>query len=151
MAQTGQISRHVFLSTYEDINATPEEEPHKRSVFVTDLAEQVEMNISTIIQVGHQLAVIGDECNRRYSGKLEDPLFHLAKGIVACVFQTRFWGKNVLKIVGSSLSSSWRRKIIDYVWLVWIPLNCAFQKWGPALLMAAFTWWLVTHGLQNWH
>ncbi|KAL7982737.1 hypothetical protein Chor_010335, partial [Crotalus horridus] len=151
MAQTGQISRHFFLSTFEDTNAVLEEEPPKRSVFITDFADQVEMNIRSIIQVGHQLAVIGDECNRRYSGKLEDPLFQLAKGIVVwknriCVFQTRFWDKNVVKSVGSSLDSSWR-KIIDYIWLVWIPLNWAFHKWGPALLMAAFTWWL--HELQN--
>uniref|UniRef100_A0A8C5S5U5 Uncharacterized protein n=1 Tax=Laticauda laticaudata TaxID=8630 RepID=A0A8C5S5U5_LATLA len=129
------------------MNAVLKEEPPKRSVFITEFTEQVEMNIRSIIQVGHQLAIIGDECNRRYSGKWEDPLFQLAKGIVACVFQTRFWGKNVMKTVGNSLDKSWRKKLIDNVWLVWIPLNCTFQKWGPAFLMAAFTWLL--HELQN--
>uniref|UniRef100_A0A2D4PN41 Uncharacterized protein n=1 Tax=Micrurus surinamensis TaxID=129470 RepID=A0A2D4PN41_MICSU len=102
------------------MNAVLKEEPSKRSVFITEFAEQVEMDIRSIIQVGHQLAIIGDECNRRYTGKLEDPLFQLAKGIAACVFQTRFWGKNVMKTVGNYLDKSWRKKVIDYVWVNFI-------------------------------
>uniref|UniRef100_A0A670HUK7 Uncharacterized protein n=1 Tax=Podarcis muralis TaxID=64176 RepID=A0A670HUK7_PODMU len=102
-------------------------------------------------QVGHQLAMIGDECNRMYTGKWEDSLLHLAKGIAANVFHTCIWSnfRSIMKAFGSFLSSGWRKKILDCNWILWVPLNCVCQKWWPAALLAILMWGLVTYGLQD--
>nr|XP_028584571.1 uncharacterized protein LOC114596893 isoform X1 [Podarcis muralis] len=146
MAQRGQNSRHFLLSRHNNVNA--EENSHNRSV---DIAEQMEMNIRAATQVGHQLAMIGDECNRMYTGKWEDSLLHLAKGIAANVFHTCIWSnfRSIMKAFGSFLSSGWRKKILDCNWILWVPLNCVCQKWWPAALLAILMWGLVTYGLQD--
>ncbi|XP_033003917.1 uncharacterized protein LOC117046229 [Lacerta agilis] len=148
MAQMGQNSRHFLLSSHNNVNAAPEWNSHNRSV---DIAEQMEMNIRAATQVGHQLAMIGDECNRMYTGKLEDSLLHLAKGIAANVFHACIWSnfRSIMKAFGSFLNSGWRKKILDCNWILWLPLNCVCQKWWPAALLAILMWGLVTYGLQD--
>ncbi|KAJ6666380.1 hypothetical protein lerEdw1_000653 [Lerista edwardsae] len=116
MTQSGQTSRHFLLTSRQNVRTSPGDDVHNRSAAIPNIAEQMEINISTATQIGHQLAIIGDEYNRSYSGKLEDLLFDLAKGIAASAFQTCAWSslKSILKSFGSFFNTDWRRKMFDY-------------------------------------
>uniref|UniRef100_A0A803U154 Uncharacterized protein n=1 Tax=Anolis carolinensis TaxID=28377 RepID=A0A803U154_ANOCA len=72
----------------------------------------MEINIRAVTQVGRQLALIGDEYNRAYTGKMEESLFHLTKRVAANVFQSCFWNsfKRVMESLGSFLKSGWKKK-----------------------------------------
>ncbi|KAJ7419375.1 hypothetical protein BTVI_25822 [Pitangus sulphuratus] len=77
MSQTRRTPRHFVLSSYP--GGAPEEEPYSNLQTIPDTTEQMEFDISSATQVGHQLALIGDEFNRRYHRSLEDTLLHLAR------------------------------------------------------------------------
>ncbi|OXB61750.1 UNVERIFIED_CONTAM: hypothetical protein H355_011931 [Colinus virginianus] len=77
MSQARRSPGRVPLSIYPD--GAPEEQTYGSLLAAPDTAEQMELNISSAIQVGHQLALIGDEFNRDYSRKIEDTLLHLAR------------------------------------------------------------------------
>uniref|UniRef100_A0A8D0H1B8 Uncharacterized protein n=1 Tax=Sphenodon punctatus TaxID=8508 RepID=A0A8D0H1B8_SPHPU len=150
MSQARRIPRHFIVFSYR--NGAPEEESHNRLLVVPD-AEQMEFNISAAIQVGHQLAVIGDEFNRVHQGKLEDMLLHLARGMIARVSQTCIWNifESVMKSLGGLLNSGWTKKIVDYGgWISRLPVKYMCQKWMPAaVVFVALFWWIVSYGMQN--
>ncbi|KAJ7329479.1 hypothetical protein JRQ81_015653 [Phrynocephalus forsythii] len=150
MTQIGQHPRQFLHSRYENLIAAAEDEIHIRSATVPDTPEQMETNISAVTQVGRQLAIIGDEYNKAYDGKLEGPLFHLVKGMAASIFQACFWNrfKSAMETPENFYSSGWR-KIIDCLWIVCVPLKYLCQKWVPATLLTILMWWLLTYGLQN--
>ncbi|XP_078250349.1 uncharacterized protein LOC144589485 [Pogona vitticeps] len=135
MIQTGHTSSWFLRSSYENLITAPGDEIHN----------------SAVIQVGRQLAVIGDEYNRTHRGKLEGSLFHLVKRMAASISQTCFWNcfKSVMKSSEDFYNSGWRKKIIDCVWIVCVPLKYLCQKWVPATLFTILMWWLITYGLQN--
>ncbi|KAJ7405575.1 hypothetical protein WISP_138740 [Willisornis vidua] len=70
-------------------------------------------------RVGHQLALIGDQFNRRYHSPVEDALLRLARSVAISVFQTWNIIKSVLRSFGNVLNSSWTKWIIGYGTWVW--------------------------------
>ncbi|XP_032302244.1 uncharacterized protein LOC107317329 isoform X2 [Coturnix japonica] len=144
MSQAQQSPRHVLLSRYPD--RAPEEQTYGSLLAAPDTAEQMELNISSAIQVGHQLALIGDEFNRAYSRKIEDTLLHLARS----VFQTWNIIKSVTRSFGNVLNNNWTKRITGYgSWVCRLPFRCVCQKLVLAALLAVAFWWAISHGLQN--
>ncbi|XP_015146209.2 BCL2 interacting killer isoform X2 [Gallus gallus] len=144
MSQARRSPRRVLLSRYP--NGAPEEQTYGSLLAAPDAAEQMELNISSAIQVGHQLALIGDEFNRAYSRKIEDTLLHLARS----VFQTWNIIKSVTRSFGNFLNNNWTKRIAGYgSWVCRLPFRCVCQKLVPAALLAVAFWWAISHGLQN--
>lgn len=88
MSQTQRSPRHFVLSSYPE--GDPEDEMYGNLLAAPDTAEQMEFNISSAVQVGHHLALIGDDFNRAYSRKIEDTLLHLAHGWVTLLTPSVF-------------------------------------------------------------
>ncbi|KAL8220766.1 UNVERIFIED_CONTAM: hypothetical protein K2H54_054416 [Gekko kuhli] len=152
MAHAGQTSRYFLLFSYQNVATVPDDDIHMRSVAIPDAAEQMEINVSAMTRVGHQLAMIGDECNRTYSRKLEDSLFCLAKGLAASVFQTCVWSnfKSVaMKTFGSVFNNGWRKIIDPGCQILWVPLKYVYWRWMPATVFALLMWCLVIYDLQD--
>ncbi|XP_067415429.1 bcl-2-interacting killer-like isoform X2 [Emydura macquarii macquarii] len=153
MSQARRIPRHFILSSNQNGAAAPDEESHIRLLAIPDTTEQMEFNISSATQVGHQLAVIGDEFNSTYTTrKLQDMLFHLAQGMAVSVFQTCIWSifKGVIKSFRSLLNNGWTKRVVAYgSWIPRLPLTSMCQKLMPAALFVILLWWTVSYGLQN--
>lgn len=148
MSQARRSPRRVLLSRYP--NGAPEEQTYGSLLAAPDAAEQMELNISSAIQVGHQLALIGDEFNRAYSRKIEDTLLHLARRVAISVFQTWNIIKSVTRSFGNLLNNNWTKRIAGYgSWVCRLPFRCVCQKLVPAALLAVAFWWAISHGLQN--
>ncbi|XP_068807105.1 uncharacterized protein [Struthio camelus] len=148
MSQTRRTPRHFVLSSYP--SGAPGEESYSSLLTIPDTTQQMEFNISTAIQVGHQLAVIGDEFNRTYNRKFEDTLLHLARGVAISVFQTWNIIKSVIRSLGNLLSNNWTKKIIGYgSWICRLPFRCVCQKLVPAALLVVAFWWTINYGLRN--
>ncbi|OWK53943.1 hypothetical protein RLOC_00014018 [Lonchura striata] len=77
MSQIRRTPGHFVLSSYP--NGAPEEEIYSNLQTVPDTTEQMEFDISSATQVGRQLALMGDEFNRRHHRTLEETLLHLAR------------------------------------------------------------------------
>uniref|UniRef100_A0A8C8VR66 Uncharacterized protein n=1 Tax=Pelusios castaneus TaxID=367368 RepID=A0A8C8VR66_9SAUR len=148
-----RIPQHLVLSSDQNGAAAPDEESHSRLFAIPDTTDQMVFNISSATQVGHQLAVIGDEFNRTYTtSKLEDMLFHLAQGMAVSVFQTCIWSifKGVIKSFRSLLNNGWTKRVAAYgSWISRLPLKSMCQKLMPAALFAILLWWTVSYALQN--
>lgn len=112
MSQTQRSPRHFVLSSYPD--GDPEDEMYGNLLAAPDTAEQMEFNISSAVQVGHHLALIGDEFNRAYSRKIEDTLLHLAHGVAISVFQTWNIIKSITRRFGNILNNNWTKRIAGY-------------------------------------
>ncbi|KFV49619.1 hypothetical protein N341_10586, partial [Tyto alba] len=112
MSQTRRIPQHFVLSSYP--NGAPEEETYSNLRTIPDTTEQMEFNISSATQVGHQLAQIGDEFNRTYHRKFGDTLLQLAHGVAISVFQTWNIIKSVIRNFGNILNKNWTKRIIGY-------------------------------------
>ncbi|KFV45266.1 hypothetical protein N328_12780 [Gavia stellata] len=148
MSQTRRIPRHFVLSSYP--HGAPEEETYSNLRTIPDTTEQMEFNISSATQVGHQLALIGDEFNRTYHRKFEDTLLHLAHGVAISVFQTWNIIKSVIRSFGNILNNNWTKRIIGYgSWICRLPFRCVCQKLVPAALLVVAFWWAMNYGLQN--
>ncbi|KGL88913.1 hypothetical protein N301_16262 [Charadrius vociferus] len=148
MSQTSRIPRHFVLSSYP--NGSPEEETYSNLRTIPDTTEQMEFNISSATQVGHQLALIGDEFNRMYHRKFEDTLLHLARGVALSVFQTWNIIKSVIRSSGNILNNNWTKRIIGYgSWICKLPFRCVCQKLVPAALLVVAFWWAMNYGLLN--
>uniref|UniRef100_A0A663MAW9 BCL2 interacting killer n=1 Tax=Athene cunicularia TaxID=194338 RepID=A0A663MAW9_ATHCN len=149
MSQTRRIPRHFVVSSYP--NGAPEEETYSNLQTIPDTTEQMEFNISSATQVGHQLALIGDDFDRMYHRKMEDTLLHLARGVAISVFQT--WNniiKSVLRSFGTIWNNNWTKRIVGYGSWVWrLPCSCLCQKLVPAALLLVALWWAVTYGLRG--
>ncbi|XP_055567436.1 uncharacterized protein LOC129736158 isoform X2 [Falco cherrug] len=144
MSQTRRIPRRFAPSSYPD--GAPEEETYSNLQTISGTTEQMEFNISSATQVGHQLALIGDEFNRTYNRKFEDTLLHLAHG----VFQTWNIIRSVIRSFGNILNNNWTKRIIDYgSWICRLPFRCVCQKLVPAALLVVAFWWAMNYGLQN--
>uniref|UniRef100_A0A8C3CSV4 Uncharacterized protein n=1 Tax=Cairina moschata TaxID=8855 RepID=A0A8C3CSV4_CAIMO len=148
MSQTRRSPRHFVLSSYPD--GDPEDEMYGNLLAAPDTAEQMEFNISSAVQVGHHLALIGDEFNRAYSRKIEDTLLHLAHGVAISVFQTWNIIKSIARRFGNILNNNWTKRIAGYgSWICRLPFRCVCQKLVPAALLAVAFWWAISYGLQN--
>ncbi|KAM6424707.1 uncharacterized protein O9250_002236 [Rhynochetos jubatus] len=148
MSQTRRIPGHFVLSSYP--NGAPEEGTYSNLGTIPDTTEQMEFNISSAAQVGHQLALIGDEFNRTYHRKFEDTLFHLARGVAISVFQTWNVIRSVVRSFGNTWSKNWTKRIVGYgSWIRKLPFRSACQKLVPAALLAVAFWWAVSRGPQN--
>ncbi|KAM6292020.1 uncharacterized protein LJ264_009349 isoform 1-T2 [Porphyrio hochstetteri] len=148
MSQTRRIPRHFVLSSYP--NGAPEEETYSNARTVPDTTEQMEFNISSATQVGHQLALIGDEFNRMYHRKFEDTLLRLARGVAVGVFQTRNIIKSVIRSFGNILDNNWTKRITGYgSWVCKLPFRCVCQKLVPAALLLVAFWWAANSRLLN--
>ncbi|KFV92840.1 hypothetical protein N326_07609 [Eurypyga helias] len=148
MSQTRRIPRHFVLSSYP--NGAPEEGTYNNLGTIPDTTEQMEFNISSAAQVGHQLALIGDEFNRTFHGKFEDTLLHLAHGVALSVFQTWSIIKSVVRSFGSVLSRNWTKRIVGHgSWICKLPFGSACRKLVPAALLAVAFWWAVSRGLRD--
>uniref|UniRef100_A0A8C4VIC8 Uncharacterized protein n=1 Tax=Gopherus evgoodei TaxID=1825980 RepID=A0A8C4VIC8_9SAUR len=112
-----QKNPQAFCSLYDQNGvAVPNEESQNRLLTVADTTEQMAFNISSATQVGHQLAVIGDEFNSTYSRKLEDMLFHLAQGMavnVLKILHMHVW-KSIIKSFRSLLNNGWTKRVVAY-------------------------------------
>ncbi|XP_061862676.1 uncharacterized protein LOC104551706 [Colius striatus] len=147
MSQMRRIPRHLVFSSYP--NGVPEEETYSNFQTIPDTTEQMEFNISSAAQVGHQLALIGDEFNRTYHRKFEDTLLHLAHGVALSVFQTWNIIKSVIRSFGNILNNNWTKKIIGYgSWICRLPFRCVCQKLVPAALLVVAFWWAMNYGPQ---
>uniref|UniRef100_A0A8B9F578 Uncharacterized protein n=1 Tax=Amazona collaria TaxID=241587 RepID=A0A8B9F578_9PSIT len=148
MSETRRVPGHFVLSSY--LNGAPEEEAYSNRQTVPDTTEQMEFNISSATEVGRQLALIGDEFNRRYHSKFEDTLLHLAHGVAISVFQTWNIIRSVIRSSGTILNNNWTKRIIGYgSWICRLPFRCVCQKLVPAALLVVAFWWAVNYGLQN--
>uniref|UniRef100_A0A8C6Z5G4 Uncharacterized protein n=1 Tax=Nothoprocta perdicaria TaxID=30464 RepID=A0A8C6Z5G4_NOTPE len=148
MSQTRRIPRHFVLSSYA--RQAPGEESYSSLLTIPDTAQQMEFNISSAVQVGHQLAVIGDDFNRLYSRRLADALLPLARGVAISVFQTWNIIKSVIRSFGNLWNNNWTKRIIGYGSWVWrLPLRCLCQKLVPAAVLVVAFWWTINYGLQN--
>uniref|UniRef100_A0A8C5TGY7 Uncharacterized protein n=1 Tax=Malurus cyaneus samueli TaxID=2593467 RepID=A0A8C5TGY7_9PASS len=136
MSQIRRIPRHFVLSSYT--NGAPEDEIYSNLQTIPDTTEQMEFDISLATQVGHQLALIGDEFNRRYHRTLEETLLHLARVAAIHVFQTWNVIKSVTRSFGNVLNSNWTKWIIGHGgWACRLPFRCLCQKLVPAALLVA--------------
>uniref|UniRef100_A0A8C9N0Q7 Uncharacterized protein n=1 Tax=Serinus canaria TaxID=9135 RepID=A0A8C9N0Q7_SERCA len=108
MSQIRRAPRHFVLSSYP--NGAPEEETYSNLQTIPDTTEQMEFDISSATQVGRQLALIGDEFNRRYHRTLEETLLHLARVVAISVFQTCNVIKSIIRSCGD-VSSNWTKRI----------------------------------------
>ncbi|KAM6094653.1 uncharacterized protein VSU04_005040 isoform 1-T2 [Chlamydotis macqueenii] len=148
MSQTRRIPGHFVLSSYP--NGAPEEETYSNLQTIPDTREQMEFNISSATQVGHQLALIGDEFNRTYDRKFEDTLLHLGQGVAISVFQTWNIIKSVIRSFGNILNNNWTKRIIGYgSWICKLPFRWVCQKLVPAALLVVVFWWAMNYGLRN--
>uniref|UniRef100_A0A8C0FSM2 Uncharacterized protein n=1 Tax=Bubo bubo TaxID=30461 RepID=A0A8C0FSM2_BUBBB len=148
MSQTRRIPGHFVVSSYA--NGAPEEETYRNRQTIPDTTEQMEFNISSATQVGHQLALIGDDFERMYHRKIGDTLLHLARRIAISVFQTWNIIKSVLRSFGNIWNNNWTKRIIGYgSWVCRLPCWCLCQKLLPAALLLVAFWWAVNYGLQN--
>ncbi|KAF2985587.1 hypothetical protein EK904_004459 [Melospiza melodia maxima] len=111
MSQIRRSPRHFVLSSYP--NGAPEEETYSNLQTIPDTTEQMEFDISSATQVGRQLALIGDEFNRRHHRTLEEILLHLARVVAISVFQTWNVIKSVIRSCGD-VSSNWTKRITGY-------------------------------------
>ncbi|XP_037770861.1 uncharacterized protein LOC102936721 isoform X1 [Chelonia mydas] len=153
MSQPRRIPRHFVLSHDQNGVAVPNEESQNRLLTVPDNTEQMEFNISSATQVGHQLAVIGDEFNSTYTRKLEDMLFLLAQGRMAVnvlkILHMHVW-KSIIKSFRSLLNNGWTKRVVPCGrWISRLPLKSMCQKLMPAALFVILFWWTVSYGLQN--
>ncbi|XP_074839813.1 uncharacterized protein LOC142007160 isoform X2 [Carettochelys insculpta] len=152
MSQPRRISRHFVLSHDRSGVTVPNEDSHNGLLTIPDTTEQMEFNISSATQVGHQLAVIGDEFNITYTRKLEDTLLHLAQGMAVNalkMLQMHVW-RSVKKSFRSLLSNGWTKRAVAYGrWISWLPLKSMCQRLMPAALFVVLFWWTVSYGLQN--
>ncbi|KAM7056330.1 uncharacterized protein M8220_002781 isoform 1-T2 [Acridotheres tristis] len=146
MSHITRTPRHFVLSSYP--NGAPEEETYSNLQTIPDTTEQMEFDISSATQVGHQLALIGDEFNRRYHRTLEETLLHLARVVAISVFQTWNVIKSVTRSFGGVVSSNWTKWITGYGdWTCRLPVRCLCQKLVPAALLVAAFWWAMNYGL----
>uniref|UniRef100_A0A8C0JBU5 Uncharacterized protein n=1 Tax=Chelonoidis abingdonii TaxID=106734 RepID=A0A8C0JBU5_CHEAB len=84
--------------------------------FFPSLTNVLNTSYSSATQVGHQLAVIGDEFNSTYTRKLEDMLFHLAQGMavnVLKILHMHVW-KSIIKSFRSLLNNGWPKRVVAY-------------------------------------
>uniref|UniRef100_A0ACB8FSN9 Uncharacterized protein n=1 Tax=Sphaerodactylus townsendi TaxID=933632 RepID=A0ACB8FSN9_9SAUR len=152
MTHAGQTSRYLLLFSYQNVATVSEDDIHMRSVAIPDVAQQIEIDVSAMAHVGRQLAMIGDECNRSYSRKLEDSLFCLGKGLVTSVFQSCIWSNfkgAAMKTFGSFFNNGWRKIIDSGRWILWVPLKYVYRRWVPATVFALLMWCLVIYDLQD--
>ncbi|KFO94491.1 hypothetical protein N320_04203 [Buceros rhinoceros silvestris] len=148
MSQMRRIPGPSVLSSYT--NGAPEEEIYSNRQTIPDTTEQMEFNISSATQVGHQLALIGDEFNRTYYRKFEDTLLHLTHVVALSVFQTWDIIKSVIRSFGNVLNNNWTKRIIGYgSWICRLPFQCVCQNLVPAALLVVAFWWAMNYGLQN--
>ncbi|KFV64024.1 hypothetical protein N307_06408 [Dryobates pubescens] len=149
MSQTRRIPGHFVFSSYP--NGAPEEETYSELQTIPDTTQQMEFNISSATQVGHQLALIGDEFNRIYHSKFEDTLLHLAHRVAISVFRTWSNIRSVISTCGNTLNTNWTKRITGYgSWICRLSSRCICQKLVPAALLAVVIfWWAMTYGLQN--
>ncbi|KAF4802492.1 hypothetical protein TURU_024427 [Turdus rufiventris] len=112
MSHITRAPRHFVLSSSP--NGAPEEETYSNLQTIPDTTEQMEFDISSATQVGHQLALIGDEFNRRYHGRLGETLLHLARVVAFSVFQTWNVTKSITRSFGDVVSSNWTKRITGY-------------------------------------
>uniref|UniRef100_A0A8C0VEB4 Uncharacterized protein n=1 Tax=Cyanistes caeruleus TaxID=156563 RepID=A0A8C0VEB4_CYACU len=142
MSRIRRAPRHFVLSSYP--NGAPEEETYSNLQTIPDTTEQMEIDTSSATQIGHQLALIGDEFNRRYHRTLEETLLHLAR----VVFQTWNVIKSVKRSFGDVVSSNWTKWISGCGgWTCRLPVRCLCQKLVPAALLVAAFWWAMNYGL----
>ncbi|XP_074083209.1 uncharacterized protein LOC141515490 isoform X2 [Macrotis lagotis] len=119
------------------------------------ITEQTEFNSSAAIQVGHQLAVIGDEFNRMYYGKNQDtasrvalapvwrPTFSFVQTGVLSIF------RSVVKCLTELWDSSWMRRLVTCGhWVPVLPASTMYQVIPVALLLILFGL-VVNYGLPN--
>ncbi|KFU93654.1 hypothetical protein M959_01574 [Chaetura pelagica] len=148
MSQTRRSPRHFVPSGYP--NGAAEEETYSNLRTIPDTTQQMEFNISSAAQVGHQLALIGDELNRTYHRKFGDTLLHLAHHVAISVFQIWNIIKSVIRSSGNILNNNWTKRIIGYgTWICKLPFRCVCQKLVPAALLVVAFWWAMNYGLQN--
>uniref|UniRef100_A0A8C3TXX8 Uncharacterized protein n=1 Tax=Catharus ustulatus TaxID=91951 RepID=A0A8C3TXX8_CATUS len=146
MSHITRAPRHFVLSSSP--NGAPEEETYSNLQTIPDTTEQMEFDISSATQVGHQLALIGDEFNRRYHRTLGETLLHLARVVAISVFQTWNVIKSVTRSFGDVVSSNWTKRITGYGgWTCRLPVRCLCQKLVPAALLVAAFWWAMNYGL----
>ncbi|KGL78032.1 hypothetical protein N309_00762 [Tinamus guttatus] len=148
MSQTRRIPRHFVVSSYP--RQAPGEESYSSLLTIPDTTQQMEFNISSAVQVGHQLALIGDDFNRLYNRKFEDALLHLAHRVAISVFQTWNIIKSVIRSFGNLWNNNWTKRIIGYAsWVCRLPFRCLCQKLVPAAVLVVAFWWTINYGLQN--
>ncbi|KAM4782506.1 uncharacterized protein ACIQIH_005824 [Cyanocitta cristata] len=148
MSQIRRTPRHFVFSSYP--SGAPEEETYSNFQTIPDTTEQMEFDISSATQVGRQLALIGDEFNRRYHRTLEETLLQLAQVVAISVFQTWNVIKSVIRSFGNVLSSNWTKRITGYGgWTCRLPFRCLCQKLVPAALLLAAFWWAMNYRLSN--
>ncbi|XP_051628454.1 uncharacterized protein LOC127463258 isoform X1 [Manacus candei] len=146
MPQIRRTPGHFVLSSHP--GGAPEEETYSNLQTIPDTTEQMEFDISSATQVGRQLALIGDEFNRRYHRSLEDTLLHLARLVAISVFQTLNVIRSVIRSSGNILSSNWAKRILGCgSWVPRLPFRCVCQKLVPAALLVAAFWWALNCGL----
>ncbi|XP_036616725.1 uncharacterized protein LOC118851391 [Trichosurus vulpecula] len=146
--------------------AAPEADPHSGppASRLSGAAEQTEFNTSAAIQVGHQLAVIGDEFNRMYCGKAQDTAPHAAPALAPVWSPTfsfvqtgalsifRSFTKCFPEPVGSSSSSSssWMRGHVAWGnWVPVLPASTVYWKVIPVALLLILFGLVVHYGLPN--
>lgn len=146
MSQIRRTPRHFVLSSYH--NEAPAEEIYSNLQTIPDTTEQMEFDISSATQVGYQLALIGDEFNRRYHRILEETLLHLAQVVAINVFHMWNVIKSVIRSFGNGVSSNWTKRITGCGgWTCRLPVRCLCQKLVPAALLVAAFWWAMNYGL----
>ncbi|KAM8982382.1 uncharacterized protein ACOB8E_003011 isoform 1-T2 [Sarcophilus harrisii] len=120
--------------------------------------EQTEFNSSAAIQVGHQLAVIGDEINRMYCGKAQDTAPHVAPAL-APVWSPTFSFiqtgalsifRSFVKCFTEPVDSSWMRRLAAYGnWVPAPPASTVCRKVIPVALLLILLGLVVNYGLPN--
>uniref|UniRef100_A0A7M4E504 Uncharacterized protein n=1 Tax=Crocodylus porosus TaxID=8502 RepID=A0A7M4E504_CROPO len=144
MSQARRIPRQFVFSSYQNGTRVLYEESYNSLLTIPDTTEQMEFNISSATQIGHQLAVIGDEFNQAYSRKLEDTLFNLAKGTAISIF------KGIKNFFGTLLNYRFTKRIIGCgSWISTLPFKCLCQKLMLGAVVVVLFWWTINHALQN--
>ncbi|XP_078003924.1 uncharacterized protein LOC144454983 [Phascolarctos cinereus] len=120
--------------------------------------EQTEFNTSAAIQVGHQLAVIGDEFNRMYCGKAQDTASHAAPAL-APVWSPTFSFvhsgapsifRSFVKCFTEPAGSSWVRRLAAWAnWVPVLPASTVCQKVIPVALLLILFGLVANYGLPN--